>query len=169
LELCESNPDFPSHAVIREMLGGPDVMTAQRAENLLNEHPRLRLDGLKLYAIIRGDPRDNYGWGEKFEFPVPPSPPANRAVCSAWWRGYVATFRLNADGTLDHVRYEYSVSIDNWVSQEVNARLTGDFWLRMAPTFFGPKTFIPFRGGRIVEDRDEWYDEPERGKPYSAE
>jgi hypothetical protein len=136
-------------------------MTAQVPDKLINEHPRVDFGDLQLYGIIAGDIRPSCDWPKPFRLPTPPSPPANAATSSAWWRGYIATFRLNPDGTLDHLCYEYSLSSKEWVPQSVNDRLTGDFWLDMRPHFDDKRTYVLFRDGHVVEDRDQWYTQPD--------
>lgn len=143
-------------------------MTTQFSENLLNDHPRVTLEDLRPYAVIRGDPRSNSGWGEPYLFATPPTPPADRSSLSALHRGYIATFRLHPDGQLELLSYDYLLPIEvadpgpKWRTQQVHELLTDDFWLMMKPKFSAPRTYVPFRAGRIVEDRAEWFVEEER-------
>lgn len=138
-------------------------MTVQAPEKLVNEHPRVDLSGLSLYGVIRGDCRSNHGYGDGNAFMTRPSPPADATVCTALWRGYIATFVLQADGRLRLECFEYPLDIENWRRQEVNELLVGDFWMLMTHVFFGPRTYVPFRDGAIVEDKEQWFtEEPDK-------
>lgn len=135
-------------------------MTAQFPDNLENKHSRVKLDGLHLYGVIRGDPRTSRaGWGDGPAFSSKPSRPANAVMCTALWRGYVATFVLEPDGRLRLTAFEYMLGLGKWQKQEVDELLDGDFWVVMKPEFFGQRTYIPFRDGAVVEDRDQWFTE----------
>jgi hypothetical protein len=138
---------------------GEDVMTAQMPDKLVNRHPRVRLDGLHLYGVVRGDIQTHNGWGSGNAFTSRPTPPSRSVVCTALWRGYVATFVLEEDGRLRLTAFEHMVSFDEWETQPVDELLEGDFWLVMQPHFFADRTFIPFRDGHIVEDRAAWFTE----------
>ena len=131
-------------------------MTAQAADNLINDHPAVDFGGLHLHGIIRGNIHSNNGWGEPYRFTNPADPPKDVPRCSALWRGYVATFRLATDGQLELLEYSYPLSLSKARKQAVKETLTGDFWLVMKHNFFGPRTYVPFRDGRIVEDQSEW-------------
>lgn len=69
-------------------------------DELINENPKVDLTGLHLYRLIRGNPTENHGWGEKFDYPTPPRPRNLAIQCSALWRGDIATHRSKSDGTL---------------------------------------------------------------------
>ena len=144
-------------------------MTTQAPDELINEHPGIDLSGLSLYGIIRGNPTDNHGWGDKFSYPTEPSPPVGMTPCSMMWRGYIATHRLAADGTFHIVRFRFLTEIqvdhDNdddgevvvqYETQSVNEQIDGDFWLVLKPRFSAPRTYLPFRDGIVVEDRCDW-------------
>ena len=136
-------------------------MSAQIPDVLINEHPRLRLDGLKLYAVIRGDIHSSHGWGERYEFLDKPDPSLATARATNLIRGHVAKFRLEPGGGLVLEEYQFLTgSFRRWGRQPVAERLTGDFWIVLKPTFFGQRVYVPFRGGRIVEDRGAWVIEP---------
>jgi hypothetical protein len=135
-------------------------VTVQLSDRLGNDHPRVKLDGLRLYGVIRGDILARFGWGEPYPFAVPPAPPG-AGRCSLLWRGYIATFRLHPDGVLELVGYDYMMSPGEWRAHPVGERLAGDFWLVFKRNFFGPRTYVPFRAGLIVEDEAEWVGEPE--------
>lgn len=135
-------------------------MTAQYPDKLVNKHPRVRLDGLHLYGVIRGDPHSSQGgWGDCSAFSTQPSPPADGIMCTALWRGYVATFLLQLDGQLRLTTFEYMYSVRKWQKHAVDELLDGDFWLVMKRDFFGQRTYIPFRNGVVVEDREQWFTE----------
>ena len=135
-------------------------MTAQIPDKLVNDHPRVKLDGLHLYGVGRGDVRTRYGWGDRYDFATPPAPPADVPRCSALWRGYVATFRLHPDGRLELVGYDYMLSSGRRRPHPVGEWLSGDFWLVLKPSFFGPRTYLPYLAGLVVEDESAWVREP---------
>jgi hypothetical protein len=71
------------------------------------------------------------------------------------WRRYIAKYRLNQDGSLELVSYEYPISGPPG-PDPAGETLEGDFWLVLKETFFGPRTYIPFRAGKIVVDKAAW-------------
>src|SRR5215213_11752349 len=104
-------------------------MTAQAADKVVNRHPRVTLDGLHLYGVIRGDVRASRdGWGDGPAFTTRPSRPPRAVACSALWRGYVATFVLQEDGRLRLAAFGYPAGLRKWQKQEVDELLAGDFW-----------------------------------------
>jgi hypothetical protein len=136
-------------------------VTAQAPDVLVNDHPRVRLDGLRLYWVARGDRSLNYGWGIKYEFLSQADPGVSTVRATHLHRGYVAEFRLGPDGELVLEEYRYPTpSFRDWRRQAVGERLTGDFWLVMKPDFLGQRVYIPFLAGRIVEDKKAWVIEP---------
>src|SRR5262245_5369925 len=107
-------PSSTSHQPPRQVNGivrRQNAMTAQAPDRLMNKHPRVKLRGLYLYGVVRGDIRANSGWGQPYEFLKPPQPPKDVPRCSALWRGYTATFRLDSDGELELVSYRYPLSL----------------------------------------------------------
>jgi hypothetical protein len=131
------------------MLARESEVTAQEPEKLINEHT-VDFGWLKLYFL-------HCPGGEFDCFPKPPSPPDSTMSRTSLWRGYIATFRLCADGRLELVGYEYPTEpYRNFHFEPVNDFLTGDFSLIFRPFFFGPSTRVPFRNGVIVEDRSRW-------------
>ena len=48
--------------------------------------------------------------------------------------------------------------------EPVNEKLSGDFWLVFKHNFFGPRTYVPFKDGKIVEDESEWVIEESRSR-----
>lgn len=129
-------------------------MTVQAPERLLSEKPEIDFGSLSLYAIIVGDIRKNHGWGDPYPFDMPPVVPPG-GICSALWRGYVATFRLRPDGCIELKRYDYPNSRPRF-GVDVLEVLKGDFWLIMKAEFFGPRVYVPFVAGQIVSDDKKW-------------
>ena len=115
-----------------------------------------------LYRVCRAT-RLDYGDNdcETIEYALPLNHPSHQPTCSSLWSGYVDRFVLNADGTLDHVGYAFLVGFhddnnDRYTLQDGIERVTGDFYLQFRADFFGPHTYVPFRDGKIVTDRNEW-------------
>ena len=130
-------------------------VTAQQSDILINEHPRVDLGGLHLYYLRRGDID---GDDERLALPVTPDMPEGSRNCSSLFRGYIATFRLEVDGKLRVVSYEFPYAPEGTPNQAVSdGVVTGEFWMVMRPFFSGPNTNVPFRDGQIVEDRSEWH------------
>jgi Bacterial RNA polymerase, alpha chain C terminal domain len=133
------------------------LVSAQISDVLINEHPRLRLDGLDLYAVIRGDIHLRSGWGDRYEFLHKPDPSLTTGRATNLIRGYVAKFRLEPGGGLVLEEYQFpNGSFRRWGRQPVAERLTGDFWIVLKPTFFGQRVYVPFYDGRIVEEKGAW-------------
>jgi hypothetical protein len=146
-------------------------MTAQTPDKLQNDHPRVDFGDLRLYGLIRSDPSSAHCWsgvlGEPFDYPRTPAP-RDGGYSTACYRGYVASHVLNADGTLTLSHFEYTVfepavidganSVSIRMEEDVvNQSVTGDFWMVLRPNFYtDPTTFVPFRKGRIVEDKSQW-------------
>src|SRR5262245_1902702 len=135
-------------------------MTAQYPDKLVNKHPRVKLDGLHLYGVIRGDPRTSRaGWGDGDAFATRPRRPSPATLCTALWRRYVATFVLQPDGRLRLAVFEYPGALTDRRTQEVDELLAGDFWMVLKPEFEGLRTYVPFQDGVVVEDRAAWFNE----------
>lgn len=108
-----------------------------------------------MHAVVRGDIHTNDGWGsEPYRARKRPAP-APGGHSTALRRGYIAHYRLNQDGSLDLVSYSYPVSGPPG-HDPVGETFEGDFWLVMRETAFGPRTYIPFRDGKVVVDRVAW-------------
>src|SRR5262249_2372603 len=133
-------------------------MTAHVPDHLINDHPRVNLLGLHPYGVICGNIDANYGWGERhYEFANP--------ACAALWRGYTATFRLDPGGELELISFQLPNSGTESQTELVNEKLSGDFWLVLKPHFSGPRTYVPFEAGKVVEDESAWViHEPRLGK-----
>lgn len=152
-------------------------MTTQITDELINECPDVNLDGFYLYDIITGDIHSKSGWGVPYPFKHQPRQ-TESAGCSANRRGYVSSFQLTKDGQLKLVSYRYdafAVKVRDTVTalpivpsqkttsdpeiEYVEEQLVGDFWMVMKNVFFVPRTYIPFRAGVIVKDREQWFKE----------
>lgn len=150
-------------------------MTAQAADTLLNNHPRVDFGELRLYGLIRSSPIESHRWlgvhGETFDYPRLPCKHAD-TVSTGNYRGYVASLRLNPDGSLTLVGYQYhhtkGATVDGKATLSieieedlVNELVAGAFWMILMPDFYSkPATFVPFRDGHIVEDRSQWIVDP---------
>jgi hypothetical protein len=118
-------------------------VTVQDPERLINEHPRLDFGDRSLYYVCGT------------ELPVLPRISQDARPSSSLWRGYIATFRLTADGRLELIRYEYPYS-DISAHDVEQGFLTGNFSLVLRHLFSGPSIQVPFRDGYVVEDRSQW-------------
>ncbi|MFT5526076.1 MAG: hypothetical protein ACI9HK_004047 [Pirellulaceae bacterium] len=126
-------------------------MTAQRPERFINEHPRIDAKGLRLYFVSA-------------DLPAKPAPPEDELRSTDLWRGYVATWLLNEDGTLEVLQFEFPYferaaphfQREPVVQKVESGLMSGNFTLTFRPFFFGPNTEVPFVNGRVVEDRGEW-------------
>ncbi|MEM7557939.1 MAG: hypothetical protein AAF394_02325 [Planctomycetota bacterium] len=117
-------------------------MTAQDPEKLVNDSD-VDLTWLKPFFV------------SKSSYPVQPKLPENPRFCTANWNGYIAILRLHADYRLELEQFEFPY-FDDMAPQVCNAFFSGDFSITFRPFFGGPRTKIPFRDGRIVQDREEW-------------
>ena len=129
-------------------------MTVQISNELIVEYPQINLGNLKPYAIVHGDIDSNHGWGERYEFIRRPKGVEQGEVCSALWRGYVATFVLKETGALYLIRYDYPFSKNE--SEEFEERIEGDFWLVLKEQFFGARTYLPFVDSIVDADEKNW-------------
>lgn len=129
-------------------------MTSQIPDRLHSEYTGLVLGNLVLYRILTGDIRRSFRLGVDYCFAQPPIVPPHR-MCSALWRGYVATFHLRASGQLELTRYDYPLSKPS-SSTDLSERLIGDFWLVMGTTFRGPRVYVPFVDGYLNPDEAAW-------------
>ncbi len=135
-------------------------MTVQGSDELINEHPRIDFGRRQLHRVIRGDYRANHGWGDPYVFATPPKSPM-KGYCTALLRGHVSVLRLDAEGGLELVGYDYCrgpLPREERI-ERVAERLTGDFWLVIRTRMslrLSPRTYVRFRDGRIVEDQSEW-------------
>jgi hypothetical protein len=141
-------------------------MTAQRPNTLLVEHPRFDFRGLWLRAIIVGEPGPDRPWGSgSYDLPIPPLPLSSKTATNLY-RGYVATFVLRDDASLELRSFHYDATGVGTEERSVGLVLAGDFWLVMDSAFDGPRAYVPFRQGHGIDDRSSWLEEssPEWGK-----
>jgi hypothetical protein len=127
-------------------------VTTQTPDRLIVEHPALHLEGFRCYGVIRGDIRANDGWGEPHAPIVAPARGGERI--SANWRGFVTSYRITAAGALEIVSYHYPNGPR--ADDAVGEVLTGDFWLVLKQDAYGPRTYVPFRDGRVAADPRDW-------------
>ena len=131
-------------------------MTAQRPDRIINENKNIDLGELRLYGIAFGDINSNYGWGKRFE--TNRKPQKVERVSSACWSGYTNTYLLSQSGHLYHVGFEYPFNSNT--PDKFEDELEGDFFLVMKKSFFGSRTYIPFKDGIIKHDQTKWIIEP---------
>ena len=124
-------------------------MTFQQLDNIVCEHPRVDLSGHKIDSghIL-------------FKLPIPISecdiPDGTvTATVSSLWRGYLATFRLNSDGTFELILIENPYFRPPF-RQEFNLIYEGDFKITFQGGLEGGSKTIPFENGVIVEDELRW-------------
>jgi len=128
-------------------------MTMQAPEVLEREVGAPDLPDLKLFGIQVGDidePRASrsYPFAHKGD-------PSKITMCTALWRGYVSAYRLNSDGRLTLVRFEFPFTPEI-APDHVEEQLVGDFWLDLRAWFMGDGIRVPFRDGRLVADQTQW-------------
>ena len=128
-------------------------MTHQLSNNLVCRHPRINLSGYEIDSEYYS-PELHFAMSHWSKCPT-------HHVSSNLWRGFLATFRLNENGTFELVCLEYpDVSGSR---QDFNIVYGGDFFVAFQIGFgveFSSKT-IPFENGKIVEDQSTWQcDEP---------
>ncbi len=134
-------------------------MTAQKPDTLINRHPRVQFNGLKLYGVVRGDihQEGNSGWGDEAAYRTKAVVPENVVRRTDLHRGYVATFVLEQDGRLRLRSFKFTLNSRTSQTQRVNEFIEGDFWVVLKPKFFAERTYVPFRDGIIIEDRQQWF------------
>lgn len=133
-------------------------MTSQRAEDFVNDHPKLSLGVWRVFGVIRGAPtRENHGWGDREAPLVRTKAKEVRAQSSANWKGYTERWHLKADGGLylDAIVYD-DKAIPPLVANE---RVVGDFHVVLKSEFHGPRQYVPFVDGSIVLDESRWLHE----------
>ena len=128
-------------------------MTAQAPDKLTNDCPGVDFAGLKLYRVVTA-----FSSSDRRGKPYPFMHHAKEAlgtVGTALWRGHVSCYRLTAEGRLQLEGFEYPTGGD--VTRErVSEALQGEFWLVLGDSFFGSRTYVPFRNGVVVADRSQW-------------
>jgi hypothetical protein len=140
-------------------------MTDQLFDHFINEHPEFRPRLWKLAGVIRGVPsKENYGWGsrEPITYFVPEKRPPRS---SGNWKGYIATFRLAAAGSLWLAFVDY----DNDNSRvQVNEQVHGEFFIVLQPSFDGPRLYVRFVNGTLQTDPATWMHAAHTGESPSA-
>jgi hypothetical protein len=128
-------------------------MTAQAPEKLTNDYPGLDFAGLKLYRVIT-EFSSSERRGKPYPFRHRAKEPSG-TVSTAMWRGHIACYRLTAEGRLQLEGFEYPPR-DDVAGERVSETLQGEFWLVLGDSFFGSRTYVPFRNGIVVTDRAQW-------------
>lgn len=127
-------------------------MTAQRSKGFVNECPEFNPVNYKLFHLI--------GYNLKTEIEK-----SEKTICSALWRGYVATYTLKKNGELFLTKLSYPELFDraNIQTREKNVleKIEGNFHLEFRENFFGKRLKIPFKNGLIVLDKSQWLYEKE--------
>lgn len=137
-------------------------MTDQISDKLINECPDVDFDGLSLRALIRSQPESAEQELVRFER----KPKKVKSLCSALWRGYVASYLLAAEGTLKLVQYAYPFC-EKTETESFEETVGGDFWLVMKAGRKGETVFVPFRSGHVVSDETSWIKKAPRKLPPS--
>lgn len=142
-------------------------MTAQQSEHFTTEYTALNLGEWHVFGIIRGEPtKENRGWGEGPAFKSEPGEAPT--VKTSNWKGYTCHFHLRRDGRMNLDFFEYDDR--SLLPRIVDELIEGDFYLVLKSDFFGPRLYIPFRGGTIQSDRTLWLHEDYIGdSPTSTE
>ena len=124
-------------------------VTAQSPERFTNLHPRIKLPGYCLYFVSA-------------DLPVKPCFPdgLNSWQSSGLWRGYIGSWRLNVDGTLVLLSFEFPDYRFSYPRSRVqrlrDGIIHGDFCATFRTSFFGDEIEIPFIDGQICEDHSTW-------------
>ena len=126
-------------------------MTVQLLDSLICEHPRIDLSDYKIDSETL-HPSLSIPLGE---CNVPPE--TQSGVSSNLWRGYLATFRLNANGSFELIQIEFPNYRPPY-KQNFALVYEGDFSVRFQKQFGwnAPSITIPFVNGLIVEDESTW-------------
>lgn len=136
-------------------------MTAQSPEHFTCAHPALELGDWALHGLIRGEPAgENHGWGtgERVARFTPRHAPYRT---SSNWKGYHEHYHLQEDGRLALLTITYD---EDRSTLRVDEVLGGDFDAVLKSAFFGPRLYVPFRGGVLVSDRTAWKHERYEGR-----
>ena len=135
-------------------------MTAQTPDKLVSKHPKVRarlwFASLGLFGVLRLPVYNQICI--PYEFAIKPDLENRRKIYSTdLSRRYIATFRLQADGHLVLQSYSYPTNTREFDIQNVNEKLTGDFWIVLQRHFHDNWCrLIPFRDGCVVADRKQW-------------
>jgi hypothetical protein len=127
-------------------------LTAQRPEDFINLHPEFDSEGYKLFHVV------DYKLKSKIE-------KTEKLVCSALWRGYIATYTLKEDGSLFLTKLSYPEIFDgshiNAREKEVLEKIEGNFFIEFRASFFGKRFKVPFNNGIIDLNKSNWIYEDE--------
>lgn len=132
-------------------------MTMQMADTLIDGMSLNIGEYRNLYGIFTGDPH-NVGSLTSYLCKSKPNPEKLR-VFTACWKGHVRTFELTPSGNLYLKVFAYPTLVDVEPSiqpDNVDEKIEGDFWLQFRSDFFGNQLFVPFRGGSVVSDSNEF-------------
>ena len=129
-------------------------MTPQPFKVLINDHPTIDFGPLKLVNLFRGTHSDFHNL-KPIDYPIEPDVPAKTARPSCNWSGYVETLRLNSEGTMSIVKFDYPNDSNPDSTQHVDKLIDGDFLAFMSEEWADPITFVQFLDGRIT-DPSEW-------------
>lgn len=131
-------------------------MTDQVSEELQNDCPLLDLVGWHLYGVIRGEPcEENHGWGDR-ESVYRADPGPVKTVTTANWKGFRERWRLTREGRLVLVGFEYDDLDCPPRRHNVGEVIDGTFYIVLKSQFEGPRMYVPFRDGFLVEDQGDW-------------
>src|SRR5689334_9271452 len=122
-------------------------MTAQTPEQLKSDYRGIDFGGLELYRVV-----SEFSISDRRGKPYPLTSRAKEisgAVSSDLWRGHVACYRLTSEGQLRLEGFEYPTR-EGVTRETVSETLRGEFWLVLGDSFFGPRTYVPFRNGVVV-------------------
>jgi hypothetical protein len=134
-------------------------MTAQRSAVLINQHPDFDLGAWRVFFLVRGQISAQAYQPERVTFAADPVDATPRSTANR--RGYRCVFRLEASGALFLQSYRYDRPRGSKLTRQrtFHEPIEGDFFMVTRPFFFGPSVFVPFRGGQLVIDRDDWWHE----------
>lgn len=147
-------------------------MTAQIPEKLINDCQAINISGLNLYYVL-----SEFSKSERIGKPYQLTHRASKTSSgfgTALRRGYVSCYRLTHDGRLILEAFEYpkgpaggvhefgnlfgtlDITAARNYREQVSETLVGDFWLVLGSTFFGSRTYIPFRNGIVITNQSDW-------------
>ena len=126
-------------------------MTTQIPEVLLREIGAPELPHLQLFGVKVDDIDSVLGSEEHPSLKA--GEPGSLDMCSALWRGYIATLQLKADGSIVLMKFDYLFGRQ---PKTVNKPLDGDFWLDLRESYESNGLRVPFRKGQLIEDTGEW-------------
>ncbi|MGI9518854.1 MAG: hypothetical protein ACR2NP_17495 [Pirellulaceae bacterium] len=127
-------------------------MTVQQPDILICEHPSIDLEGFVTFS-------DNGWFRANLELPLHVFEAMRKypsGTNTGLNRGYVATFRINGNGTFELVSVEFPLHEPACV-QRCNFVFEGDFFVPVWRYFADSLNIrIPFEDGVVNENRDDW-------------